>query len=217
MIYAETITSSWSSALQKIGLPGKDKVLLVVGGMVGLWDIMLQEWLNRLYQQRQDVIVQAQIHGPDILVNRVLHGAIDLAFIYDAPIHELIQADTVLDIPLVMVSTSAGLSAEEAVAGSYIMVDWGAQFLHSHNQAFPDTAAPLLYTSHDRIALNFLFQHGGSAYLAEPLVQEFLDSGTLHRLDAPVFTRSAYAIYRTDNENVELIGKLVPKAAEYPQ
>ena len=215
LFYAESITSAWNSARQNIGISTENRTSLVLGGMIGLWDITLQDWLHRVYSEFTNLTIQAQIHGIDVLHSRTLNGSIDLAFVYDPPVNDMITVKAISDIPLVLVSTQHGLDAERAVRENYVMVDWGVSYTNSHNRAYPDAPSAMLYTSHDRIALDFLFARGGNAYLAGPTVQPYVDEGRLHLVgDAPVFSRTAFAIYRTDNENAPIISKLVDTAID---
>jgi len=215
LFYAESITSAWSSARQNIAITTGNRTSLVLGGMIGLWDITLQTWLHRVYSEFDNLVIQAQIHGPDVLQTRTINGAIDLAFVYDPPVNDMITVHAIADIPLLLVSAEPGISAEQAVANNYVMVDWGISYTNNHYLAFPDIPPAMLYTSHDRIALDFLFAKGGSAYLAGPTVQHHVDEGRLYKVEgAPVFSRTAFAIYRKDNDNAGIISRLVETAID---
>jgi hypothetical protein len=68
----------------------------------------------------------------------------------------------------------------------------------------------MLHTDLGRVALNFIIQRSGSAYLAEPMFADYVQQGKLHLVtDAPTFERTAYAIYRLDNDNKDLIVQLL--------
>ena len=77
--YAEIITTAWNSARQSIGVSEKDSVALVVGGVPGLWDMSLQNWLHNIYTENNKLFMHAEIHGTDVLHRRVLNGTMDLA------------------------------------------------------------------------------------------------------------------------------------------
>jgi len=86
--------------------------------------------------------------------------------------------------------------------------------LLQHHRAQVRPCHPERFTIFD-IALDFLFAKGGNAYLAGLTVQPYIDEGRLYLVeDAPVFSRTAFAIYRTDNENAPLISKLVDTAID---
>jgi DNA-binding transcriptional LysR family regulator len=206
--YAEIITTAWSGARQTIGLSETDSISLLVGGLPGLWDILLQEWLHAVYAKNDKMTVHAEIHGTEILHRRIMNGTLDLAFVYEAPVNDTLEIKAIADIPLKMVSSTEHMSAVEATADNYVMVDWGTTFLNEHARHFPDMPAPLLHTDLGRIAFNFIADHGGSAYLAEPMCSGFIAQGKLHLVeDAPAFQRTAYAIYHTGNDKKAFILK----------
>ena len=204
--YAETITTAWSSARQTIGFSENDSTSLHVGGLPGLWDILLQDWLHAVYAENGKVTIHAEIHGTEVLHRRILSGTLDLAFVYEAPVNDTLGVMAVADIPLQLVSSTAHRTAGEATAENYVIVDWGITFMNGHAQHFPDLPAPVLHTDLGRIAFNFIAHHGGSAYLAEPMCSEFLAKGKLHLVeDAPTFKRTAYAIYHEGNDKKAFI------------
>ena len=208
--YAETIITTWSRARQTIGISEKNSVSLVIGGMPGLWDITLQDWLHQIYADNDKLVIHAELHGTDVLHRRVLNGTMDLAFVYDAPANDQLAVKVVSDIPLRLVSSYSDKSAKEATKENYIMVDWGTSFLNGHAQFFSDIPVPMLHTHLGRIAFDFILERGGSAYLAEPMFDEHVKQGNLHIVkDAPAFQRTAYAIYRSDNEKQEFIKRLI--------
>ena len=89
-------------------------------------------------------------------------------------------------------------------------MQWGTSFLNGHAQFFSDIPVPMLHTHLGRIAFDFILERGGSAYLAEPMFDEHVKQGNLHIVkDAPAFQRTAYAIYRSDNEKQEFIKRLI--------
>ena len=204
--YAEIITTAWSGARQTIGLSENDSTSLLVGGLPGLWDILLQDWLHAVYAENDKLIIHAEIHGTEVLHRRVLSGTLDLAFVYEAPVNDMLGIKAIADIPLKMVSSSAHRTAGEATTENYVMVDWGTSFLNEHARYFPDMPAPVLHTDLGRIAFNFIAHRGGSAYLAEPMCSEFIAKGKLHLVeDAPTFQRTAYAIYHEGNDKKAFI------------
>ena len=81
------------------------------------------------------------------------------------------------------------------------MVDWGASFAAAHARYFPDAPLPTVRMGIGRVALSFLLECGGSAYLPEDLVEEYLENERIfHVLDAPIIDRRVYAIYQAHGE-----------------
>lgn len=208
--YAELITTAWSRARQDIGVTAPGQQSFVVGGMSSLWDITLQKWLESIYHEQKSLVIYAEVQNADVLQKRILNGTMDLAFLYEVPQNDDLVITRMADIRLVLVSSLAHNSYLEAMTEKYILVDWGPSFLTQHAQAFSDMPNPMLHIGLGRIALDLLLSGGGSAYLAEPMIVEYLQTGVVHlQADAPVFHRPAYAIYNKNNDKCDLISQLL--------
>jgi len=194
--YAESILTTWNRARQDAALKADDKESLAIGGMFTLWDVVLQNWLHRLYRQLPQVALQAEAASQDVLVRKLLDGALDLAFMWEPPQMAELQTEEIGHIHLVMVSSRPGLAAAEAVNRDYVVADWGTAFAIAHARYFPDMPPPALRVGLARMSLAFLLECGGNGYLAEPMVHEHLQAGRLHRVtDAPVIDRAFFAVY----------------------
>lgn len=194
--YAESILNTWNRARQDALLRAEDKESLAVGGMFSIWDIGLQDWLQHVHRERPALALQAEAGSQDVLVRKLLDGALDLAFMWEPPQMAELELVEVGQIRLILVSTRAGESPEQAVGEGYVKVDWGTSFAVAHARRFPDMAPPSLRVGLGRMALAILLNGGGSAYLAESMVREYLASGRLHRVvDAPEIDRAYHAVY----------------------
>lgn len=194
--HAENMVTAWNQIRQEMAMGEDGPDLLSVGAVASLWDITLQTWVHWVYSECPEVGLTAEAHGADILVRKLLEGSIDLGFLFDAPqLPELMVAETI-PVPLIMVSSEAGLSPDEAVQADYIMVDWGTSFAISHAQFFPNMATPRARVGLGRMAKALILACGGTAYLAKPTVNEQLRNKQLFQVkDAPVIERVAYGVY----------------------
>jgi DNA-binding transcriptional LysR family regulator len=194
--YAESILSTWNRARQDAALKAEDRESLAIGGMFSLWDIVLQDWLGRVHIEHPELTLLAEAGSQDVLVRKLLDGAIDLAFMWEPPQMTELELEEIGQIRLVLVSTRAGLSVEESLREGYIRVDWGTSFAMAHGRHFPDIQPPAMRVSHGRMALALLLQgQGATAYIAEPMVQEYIARGELHRVvGAPVLDRAFHAV-----------------------
>ncbi|MHB8715133.1 MAG: LysR family transcriptional regulator [Sulfuricaulis sp.] len=208
--YAESILNAWNRARQDAALGEEDKISLAIGGAYSLWDILLQEWTHRLYGELPQVALQAEAHGTEMLIRRLLDRALDIAFMFEPPqMAELLVREIAL-IKLIMVADRPHLSAREAVGQGYIMADWGTSYAISHARHFPDMPPPAVRMGLGRMALAFLLDNGGAAYLAEQMVSEYLQSGRLYRVEeAPVIDRQVYAVYPLTSERKMLLEQVL--------
>lgn len=204
--HAESIINTWNRARQDAALGQADRPSLAIGGSSSLWDILLQDWVHTLFQQMPEVALQAEAYGMEGLIRRLLDGALDIGFLFEPPEMAELEVREVARIGLIMVASRPGLSAHTAVADGYIMVDWGTSFAIAHARHFPDMPPPLVRMGLGRLALAFMLECGGAAYLAERMVAEHLAAGRLHRVEgAPVIDRHVFAVYPAASDRKGLL------------
>ncbi len=208
--YAESILNAWNRARQDAALGDEDTVSLAIGASYSLWDILLQDWIHTLYRELPRVALQAEAHGPEVLVRRLRDRALDIAFMFEPPQMAELEAREVALIKLIMIADRPQLGAHEAVGRGYIMADWGTSYAIAHARHFPDMPPPAVRMGLGRMALSFLLNNGGATYLAEQVVNEYLQSGRLYRVeDAPVIDRQVYAVYPLASERKALLEKVL--------
>lgn len=208
--YAEVITTSWNQARQEIGAAKAARTAFTIGGLPSLWDISLQQWLNRLVPAQQNLAVHAEIHGAETLYRRIKQNTMDIAFLFDPFNNDLLVCQPLSNIELILVSSFPEITVNAALVEHYIMVEWGTAFINQHAQHFADIAQPHLHVSHGRIALDYILTNGGTAYLAGPTVTDHINRGDLHVVaNAPIIQRTAHAIYNKTSDKLELIESLL--------
>lgn len=194
--HAEAMINAWNRARQESALGTAEAELLAIGGVWSLWDIWLQDWLHRLRRERPHIALQAEAHGADVLTRRLLDGALDIAFMFEPPQMAELLVRELAPIRLMLVADRPGLTAKEATGAGYVRADWGTSFAMAQARHFPDMPPPAVRVGLGRMALAFLLECGGAAYLAEQMIVEHLSSGRLHRVDdAPAIDRQVYAVY----------------------
>lgn len=204
--HAEAIINAWNRARQESALGTAEAELLAIGGVWSLWDIWLQDWLHRLRRERPHIALQAEAHGGDVLTRRLLDGALDIAFMFEPPQMAELLVRELEPIRLILVCDRPGLSAREATGYGYVRADWGTSFAMAQARHFPDMPPPAVRVGLGRMALAFLLECGGAAYLAEQMVTDHLTVGRLHRVDdAPAIDRQVYAVYALAAERRALL------------
>lgn len=83
--HAKSMLTLWARAKQEIAVPSGVRETLAIGGLSGLWDITLQDWLYDLSIEHPKIALAADIYSTETLFNRVMDGTLDVAFLYDAP------------------------------------------------------------------------------------------------------------------------------------
>lgn len=208
--HAKSILTLWGRARQEVAMPEDIAHTLNIGGLSGLWDISLQDWLANVSKMDLPLAITADTYGASTMLERIMNGTMDLAFIYDAPQGLDLISQPLKTIRLRLVSSNKNETAEVALNNGFINVNWGLNFAVQFATQFPEISATRLNTGLGRIAFNYLLSNQGSAYLAEPSVTAAIDANLLFYVkDAPIFERKAYAIYHQENEKIDIIENII--------
>jgi DNA-binding transcriptional LysR family regulator len=208
--HADTILTTWNRARQEIAIEDSAQIPLAIGGVPSMWDILLQQWLNNLLSRNEKLSVHAEVHGAETLVKRLVDGMLDIAFVFEAIQMPELLVEEICPINLIMVSSQQGTTTAQAMADNYVFVDWGTSFSITHAQHFPDMPPPRLHVQLGRLAQSYLDNCGGTAYLANAMVQEELKNNRLFIVeDAPVIKRLAYGVYSHNSDQREFIESML--------
>ena len=204
--HAEVMLTAWSRARQDLVAAQDSSPSLAVGGVYSLWDILLDDWINRVSRQHSTLALMLEAQNQETLVRKLIDEVLDVCFMFEAPQLTGVIEKEIAAVKLILVSTDRHADLQQVFDNHYVYVDWGLTFSHEHARCFPDMPYPTLRVSHGHLAQAFISGSGGSAYLAESSVREALRANRLYRVDnAPVIVRKAYAVYSADNEKTALI------------
>jgi DNA-binding transcriptional LysR family regulator len=111
---------------------------------------------------------------------------------------------------LVLVSSEAEQSVEQALGDGYLMVDWGLAHAVEHRRIYPDAAEPHVRTGQASIALAHLLSIGGSAYLPARMVADDIATGQLQMVEhARTIELEVYAVFAVRSARTKLIKKVL--------
>ncbi|MFQ3245049.1 MAG: DNA-binding transcriptional LysR family regulator [Arenicella sp.] len=207
--HAKSMMTLWARAKQEIAVPKGVRKTLVFGGLSGLWDITLQNWLYDISVLHPRLAISADIFAAETLFSRVMDGTIDVAFLYDAPQGVNVGSQQIKTIKLRMVSSEPVSQLPDKWADDFMHVDWGLNYAVQFAAEFPEVKSSKMTTGLGRIAHEHIKRAKGFAYLAEPAVQNSIQKGELFYVpNTPVFKRKAYAIYHLESEKAALIQEL---------
>lgn len=207
---AEQMLNTWSLAKQTTGLAEESKTLLSIGAVFSLWDAGLKNTIFRFYQKQENIAVNLIAQTQEQLFRSIVEGSVDLCLMYEQPQVSDLEAQEVGSLELVLVTTHKDLNWEEAMNRlDYVLVNWGTAFSVLHAKHFPNIPAPSINVDFARIALDFLIEHGGSAYLAKSMITHELSNNTLFLVnDAPVINREFFLVYKSNTSKTEIISEL---------
>ncbi|MCG9788691.1 LysR family transcriptional regulator [Vibrio mediterranei] len=203
--YAEVMVSTLKQATFDLSLESNKALQLTIGGTPNIWDAYLQNCLSIVTDSLTGYGFVAESLGREQLNRKLLERTLDLAFSFDPFKVEEFKSHQIAELTLVLVSTEQR-NLDEAFKDKYVYVDWGTQFAFEHADRHPNIPAPYLRTSTGRIALDFILEKGGCAYLPSSLVEPFLDSGQLYQVEgSEVWSRPLFISYRKNSTSIEAI------------
>ncbi|WJF90860.1 LysR family transcriptional regulator [Paraburkholderia bonniea] len=195
--YAQAVVRSWTKARQEIALPQGFIGILTVGAPPSLWCDYLLEHMAAFQTKVSTVAFNAVVADAKTVLDKLDAGEIDVAVLHEPTIKTDWSTRKLFADSLVLVSTSP----RQLVRWDprYVFIDWGASYREQHFRAYPVDDTPLVTFSDASIALSYLLNVGGSAYLP----QRWLDLPEYReRLfpvpGAPVFERDVFMV--TDSQ-----------------
>ncbi|MCG9720767.1 LysR family transcriptional regulator [Shewanella sp. Isolate7] len=206
--YAEVMVSTLGQAKNELALTSHKALQLTMAGTPNIWDAYLQHCLSKVTDAFGGYGFLAEALSREQLNRNLLERTLDMAFAFDPLKSEELVCKQVADLILVLVSTRP-CDQSEALSEKYVYVDWGTRFASEHAERHYRMPPPYLRTSTGRIALDFILDKAGSAYLPLSIVEPFLQSGQLYRVEGvEPWNRPIYLSYRKDSGSLEAIIKI---------
>ncbi|KJY81984.1 LysR family transcriptional regulator [Vibrio galatheae] len=203
--YAEVMVTTLQQAKFELSLESGKALQLTLGGTPNVWDAYLQNCLSLVTDAFEGYGFMAEIMGREALMRSLQERTLDMAFAFDQIKADELNCKKVADVVLCLVSTQKD-ALDSVFKDKYVYVDWGTKFASEHAERHPKILAPFLRTSTARIALDFILEKGGSAYLPASLVEPFLSSGQLHKVEGVQdWQRPIYLSYRKASTSIEAI------------
>ncbi|MES9812842.1 MAG: LysR family transcriptional regulator [Candidatus Thiodiazotropha sp.] len=216
--HAETIVNGWERARNEIALSEEGAETIAIGSSLDLWRILIRDWAVVIRKTRPSMVLNIEVQPSEWLIDRLVNGLLDMLILFEPPaISDLIVRE-IADIPLVLVSTQEKISIDEAMAQDYFMVDWGSLFALQHAEYFTEIPPPAARLTSGTLAMDLMMRSGGTAYLAEQMIDQELRDRRLFRVaNAPVIERAAFAIYQPANEISESLRSILESLKQVEQ
>lgn len=195
--YAEMFLQLWQQARQSISLPPGFTCMLNVGFETDLWEKLTQPWLLSMREKLPTVAIGMWPGDPEALSRWLSSGLVDLGLTYGVQMKAGIEIDPLYEEELVLVSTTPRSFSDDELGTKwvqdYIFVDRGDELRQQHALLFPAQTVPALTFGGEHVALNYLLDRGGYAYLSARTAAAHLDTGRLLEVrDAPALSRQVY-------------------------
>ncbi|QSX35052.1 HTH-type transcriptional regulator HdfR [Shewanella avicenniae] len=210
LVHAEAVLMAWERAKQDVSLSQHQSVQLAIGAAPNLWDAFLQEFLQKLHRGMAGISLRTEVLTQSVMTRQLMERTLDIAISFDPPKLEEFELLQIGEVVLTLVSSEPAAAIEDIKSRQYIKVDWGTAFNIQHARDFALLPLPILHTGSARIALDFLLNNGGAAFLPRNMVLADVERGTLHWVDnAPSISRNVYVSYLANNERLSEIERAV--------
>ncbi len=204
--HANEIILMWQKTKQDISITDNNSQQLAIGSMMSIWDIVLQEWLQKIHKNRDDISLLTATYNPVELRKNILNRIVDIAFLFEPTFAEELITEKIATVPLHLVTSEQQNVNHPFTLSNYVKVDYGESINSQYMRDYHDAPAAKHCINQPIVALNFLLGVGGSAYLPRQLTEHYLASKQLYLVNnAPVYSRDIYANYLAKNEKIELI------------
>jgi DNA-binding transcriptional LysR family regulator len=206
--YAEVMVSTLQQAKLELSLDSGKALQLTLGGTPNVWDAYLQNCLSLITDEFNGYGFMAEIMGREALTRSLQERTLDMAFAFDQIKADELNCKKVADVVLCLVSTEQS-DLEHVFNDKHVYVDWGTRFASEHAERHPKIPAPYLRTSTARIALDFILEKGGSAYLPASMVEPFIATDQLYKVEGvDDWCRPIYLSYRKASTSLEAISQV---------
>ena len=212
--YAEVMVATLQQAKYELSLQESKVLQLSMGGTPNIWDAYLQNCLSIVTDEFIGYGFNAEVLSREQINRGLIERTLDIAFAFDPLKVDELECKKIANLKLVLVSKMV-CDVETALSEKYVYVDWGTAFSLEHGHRHPQKTAPFLRTSTGRIALDFILEKGGSAYLPVSLVEPFLNSGQLQLVEKSLnWDRPIYLSYRKKSTSIEAINAVAALISE---
>ncbi|SMF54460.1 transcriptional regulator [Tistlia consotensis] len=194
--HGESMRRLWQRAKGDVALPDAYRASLSLGVAPSLWDQLELRWVEWMHREAPAVSIHVESDYSPGLMRHLRDGVLDIGVMYEPERAHGLEIEEFLSDQLMLLTTHGDCRVDEATwRRGYTLVDWGEAFKYSHDAAFPDLPHALS-AGLGSIAVRYILEFGGSAYLPVRMVLGQLRAGALHPVrEAPVFRRRGCLIY----------------------
>ncbi|MEJ6710281.1 MAG: LysR substrate-binding domain-containing protein [Amylibacter sp.] len=178
--YAEVMVELWQQAKQEASLPAGVAALVNIGCHSDLRNGVGQRLLDDILAANQNLAVSAWSGSNSDLSQWLSSGLVDIAVTYNTVTEDGFRLHVLADDHLILVSSDP--ASPMRFDPHYIFVEGGEQFGRDHAAYYADADTARLSFESANWALEHLLENGGTAYLPERMVAEYLEIEVLYRI-----------------------------------
>jgi len=197
--HAKRLVLTAEQARDEVGLPGRFRASLRVGGRIALWEGFLPQWVGWLRRTAADVAVRSEIGFEEDLMRRLIEGTLDIALMYTPTHSPGLIIESLFDEQLVLVSSRPDTREP---GDDYVYVEWGPGFYAQHAQHYPELERPAQVVNIGWLGVQLILQNGGSCFLPMRMAEALMATGRLYRVPgSPAYLQPVYLVYPHESDN----------------
>ncbi|MCW8886329.1 MAG: LysR family transcriptional regulator [Motiliproteus sp.] len=194
--HAKHLIKTFDQARHDVGLPSGYSGSITLRARIALWEDCLPEWTSWFRQHRDDISLRMEIGFEEDIMQGLVQGSVDIGVMYTPQSRKGLGIEHIFDEKLLLVSTNEEFDWHD---GSYIHIDWGAEFEMQFSTHFTDIPPPALLANVGWLGVRQMLHSGGAGYFPYRMTHHLISSGRLHKVDdSPVISLPVYLAYPLD-------------------
>ncbi len=174
-VHANVMRNVWLSACRESRTFGADGGLRIAG-QVSLLETLLTGWVADIRRLHPRAAIYFEADYSQQMTADMSMGGLDIAVVYTPRYFADIHYEPLFEENFILVSAPRKVLLKNIVPQKYICVHYSAAFDRQHLDVLPHLSDAPMATGLGRIALDFLLQEGGAAYIpmhsAAPLLRD---------------------------------------------
>ncbi|HHR6141723.1 TPA: HTH-type transcriptional regulator HdfR [Providencia alcalifaciens] len=200
--YAESLMNTWLQAKKEIS-HASQHTELSIGATASLWESYLTNWLEVLYNQHDELRLEARVSTRQSLVKQLHSRELDLLIAIEPPKMDELESTIIGSIQLQLMASQKNIALTQY---NFIKLEWGADFHPKNEPALLQDDTPVMITTSAEITRQLLPVSLSAAFLPTHWLQHY---PTLKTLSDNVITKPLYAIWLKKNDQQILINQLI--------
>lgn len=200
--YAKSLMSTWLMAKKEVSHTQQHHELSI-GASASLWEAYLSPWLKTLYENRENLHLEARIAQRHLLVKQLHERQLDLLITTEAPKMDELTSQQIGHISLALFRAR---KTEKREKYDYIKLEWGADF-HQHENYLSSDDVPVLTTTSAHVTRELLLTTSTCAFLPDFWYSLYSDLMVVP--DTAVAVRPLYAVWLQNSDQQTHIRQLL--------
>ncbi|EKT61201.1 transcriptional regulator HdfR [Providencia burhodogranariea DSM 19968] len=200
--YAESLMNTWLQAKKEIS-HASQHTELSIGATASLWEGYLTDWMQALYEQHDELRLEARVSTRQSLVKQLHSRELDLLIATEPPKMDEFESTIIGTIELQLMASQKNIALTNY---NYIKLEWSADFQPKNESTLTSNDSPIMITTSAHIARQLLSVSLSAAFLPSHWNIQYPG---LKTLSEAAITKSLYAVWLQKNDQQALINQLI--------